>query len=135
MEEPKFILKPKTRIRTSTPLYSTGGFLVGKQHIDVRKPGAIGAIAKIVPGHGGDVYFVAHIGDSSMAAYGYPEFELEPAKDPCPECDGSGIDWKTSHATSRCTACPACGGTAEKSKPRPSVYEHMKRNVEVTKKK
>ena len=132
MKEPEFVLNPGTRVRTSTPLGSTGGFMIAERHIEARKPGVIGVITSYVPGHGGDVYFVAHIGDTCTAAYGWQEFELEPAKDPCPECKGTGIDWETSHATCHCTPCPNCEGTAEKQAPRPppvSVYEHMKRNI------
>jgi DnaJ-class molecular chaperone len=82
------------------------------------------------------VYWVAHVGDSCTAAYGWQEFELEPATDPCPECKGTGIDWTTSHETSRCTPCSTCRGAAERQPPPPtpvSVYEHMKHNIEDTK--
>ena len=136
MQEPEYILPAKTRVRTTTPLGSTGGFLITQKHLDVRKPGTIGVICGIVGGHGGDVYWVAHIGDPCMAAYGWMDFELEPAKDPCGECQGTGIDWATSHATSHCTPCSSCHGTAEKTEPPPppvSVYEHMKHNIENTK--
>lgn len=133
MREPETILPPMTRIRTSEPLASTGGFLIAQKHLDVRKPGAVGVIMGIVGGHGGDVYWVAHLGDTCRAAYGWMDFELEPAKDPCPECKGTGIDWNTSHTTSKCTPCSNCQGTAERPPIRPepvSVYEHMKRNIE-----
>ncbi len=135
MREPEYILNPMTRVKTNR-LYSTGGFMITQKHIDARKPDTIGVITGIVGGHGGDVYWVAHLGDSCTAAYGWEEFELEPAKDPCPECKGTGIDWTTSHATSKCTPCSACKGSAEKPPPSPppvSVYEHMKRNIEGTK--
>lgn len=136
MQEPETILPPMTRIRTTDPLYGTGGFLIAEKHLEVRKPGTIGVLIGIVGGHGGDVYWAAHIGDPCRAAYGWMEFELEPAKDPCGECQGTGIDWHTSHLTSKCTPCSTCKGTAEKPPPGPppvSVYEHMKRNFEDTK--
>ena len=127
MDEPETILDFFTRVRTSSPLGSTGGFLIGDKHMAMRKPGAIGAICGIVAGHGGDVYWVAHVGDTAKAAYGWMEFELAPPVDPCPTCKGSGIDWPTSAATSLCTACPACSGTAERTEPiEPvSAWEHI----------
>src|SRR5271166_3569941 len=134
MQQPEFILNPFTRVLTNQ-LYSTGGFLITQKHLDTRKPDTVGAITGIVAGHGGDVYWVAHLGDPCTAAYGWEEFELAPATKPCPECQGTGIDWKTSHATSHCTACSNCKGTAENPGPRPpavSVYEHMRHNIEVT---
>ena len=132
MNEPEYLLEAGVRIRTHAKISDTGGMLIAQAHLDRRKAGAVGAIGGIVGGHGGDVYYVAHVGDTRMAAYGFWEFELEPAKDPCPDCKGSGIDWKTSHATKLCTACPACEGTAEKTiRPEPvSVYEHLQRNVQ-----
>lgn len=130
MNEPEYILESGTRIRTNEPLASTGGFLIAQKHMDVRKPNAVGAICGIVGGHGGDVYWVAHIGDPCMAAYGWMDFELEPAKEPCPECKGTGIDWKTSHDTKLCTACSNCHGTAENPPPPVSAWEHVKRNVQ-----
>lgn len=133
MKEPTTILPQGTRIRTSDPLHSTGGFLIREKHVEQRKAATVGAICGIVGGHGGDVYWVAHIGGTCMAAYGWMEFELEPAKDPCPACKGSGIDWGASHDTSVCTACPACTGTAERTEPVPSVsaWEHLQRDDEL----
>jgi hypothetical protein len=114
MEEPRTILNSMTRIRTIGVLDNTRGFLITDRHLSQRKPNMVGAICGFVGGHGGDVYYVAHLGDPAMAVYGWWEFELEPAKDPCPECKGTGIDWDTSHKTSKCTPCSNCHGTAEK---------------------
>jgi len=125
MDEPSTILDSGTRIRTNKVLTSTGGFLIAQKHLDVRKPDVIGVIMGIVGGHGGDVYWVAHIGDTCRAAYGWMDFELEPAKDPCLTCNGTGIDWETSHATSRCTACAVCHGEAEKQPERPTAWERL----------
>ena len=113
MQEPSVILANLTRIRTSERLDGTGGMLISEHHLSQRKPNAIGAICGIVGGHGGDVYFVAHLGATSMAAYGWWEFDLAPAVSPCGECKGSGIDWNTSHAKTLCTPCSSCKGTAE----------------------
>ncbi len=133
MNQPEYILTPGARLRTLSPMpRQGGGFLIKEHHLVVRKADAIGAVCGIVGGHGGDVYWVAHIGDPCMAAYGFWEFELEPAKEPCTTCEGSGIDWPTSKETKHCTACRACKGTAEQPPPRPapiSVYEHLRRDV------
>jgi hypothetical protein len=125
MNEPETILPNGTRIRTSNPLDSTAGFMVKEKHLQARKPGAVGIITGIVGGHGGDVYWVAHFDTDVTAAYGWMEFELEPAKNPCPKCDGMGLSNELSKAQSRWVACPTCNGTAELTKPRPTAWEHL----------
>jgi hypothetical protein len=133
MDQPKYILKHKTRIKTNPVIDSTRGMLIAPKHLDVRRTNTVGVVCGIVGGHGGDVYFVAQLGDSCMAAYGWWEFELAPANNPCATCEGTGIDWKTSHDTSECTACQNCHGTAEDPGPKPppiSAYDHMRRNIE-----
>lgn len=125
MKEPEYILKNGTRIRTSDPLDSTAGFMITEKHLEARKPGAVGVITGVVGGHGGDVYWVAHVGDNVTAAYGWMEFELEPAKDPCPTCEGMGLDNELSKAQSRWVACRVCNGTAERQTPRPTAWERL----------
>jgi hypothetical protein len=115
MEQPKYLLKSFVRVRTHAELDRTTGMLITERHLSQRKPNAVGAISGIVGGHGGDVYYVSHIGDPAMAVYGFWEFELEPTDKPCGECKGSGIDWTVSHGTNKCTACSDCNGTGEKS--------------------
>lgn len=125
MEEPEYILEGGTRVRTNKVLSSTGGFLVAEKHMEVRKPDTVGVITGIVGGHGGDVYWVAQIGDPCLAAYGWMEFELEPVKDPCPACEGTGIDWSVSKVASLCTACAVCHGGAERQPDRPTAWERL----------
>jgi hypothetical protein len=135
MKEPEYILNPGTRVLTHGHLDSIGGMLIASRHLEMRRPSVIGVVTGIVAGHGGDVYFVMHLGDPCSAAYGFMEFELAPAKEPCPTCKGTGIDWPVSKANTLATACPACGGTAEKTEPPPppiSIYDRMKQNVEDT---
>jgi hypothetical protein len=115
VNEPEAILPQNTRVQTCSMLLSTGGWFVREKHLEVRKPDAIGVICGVVGGHGGDVYWVDHIGDPCMAAYGWREFNLAPAQDPCPVCKEGGFDWVASHAKNIGTACSACGGTAEKA--------------------
>ena len=132
MRQPEYILEAGTRVRTHETMDDTRGMLIAPKHLKNRKPNAVGAICGIVGGHGGDVYWVAHVGDNEMAAYGWWEFELEPAKDPCPSCNGSGFDWKVSHESHHGTACTDCGGTAEKTDrpPKLSAYQRLRKNVE-----
>jgi hypothetical protein len=127
MKEPTHILRGYTRVRTHETLGSTGGFLITARHLSPRKPNMVGAICGIVEGHGGDVYYVAHIGDPAMAVYGFDEFELEPVVEPvCQECHGSGIDFPASAKSSLCTPCDWCKGTATAPpRPRPTAWERL----------
>ena len=127
MKQPEYILQNLTRIRTHEHLGETAGFFITKRHLDQRKAGAVGAICGIVGGHGGDVYYVAHIGDTAMAAYCWDEFELEPAPEPqCPECKGTGIDFPASHKLSLGTPCSWCKGSGS-AEPmhRPTAWERI----------
>ena len=77
MNEPEFILLNGTRIETHEVLGSTGGLMVRGDYVTNRKPSAIGIIRGVVPGHGGDAYWVTHdYGD--VAVYCFREFELVP---------------------------------------------------------
>ena len=132
MMEPTVILPHGTRIKTTEPLGSTRGYFVSQPHLEARRSGAIGAICGIVGGHGGDVYWVAHHGATCMAVYGWWDFNLEPAKDPCVTCKGSGVDWAESKDTRVCTVCRACSGTAERIDITPvSAWEHIDRDDEL----
>jgi hypothetical protein len=128
MDEPQFILEPYTRVRTHDPLGSTAGFMVGPKAMGARTPGVIGIINGIVPGHGGDVYFVSHIGGTSPAAYGWMEFELEPVVEPkCEDCKGGGFDFPASQKAAMGTACEWCKGTGSAPPhPRPTAWERLK---------
>jgi hypothetical protein len=127
MKQPHYLLDSRTRIRTHAVLGDTMGFLITERHLSQRKPNAVGAISGIVGGHGGDVYFVTHVGDSAMAVYSFDEFELEPAADPiCQECLGSGIDFPASHTSKVGTACGVCGGSGSAPpRPRPTSWDHL----------
>lgn len=62
------------RVRTNPKLFSTAGFIVAQRCLDARRANAEGTIGGYVPGHGGDVWFVAH-DDGSVGAYSTDEFE------------------------------------------------------------
>ena len=127
MKEPEYILEPYTRIRTDKTLGSTAGFMIGPKAMSQRVPDTIGVISGIVPGHGGDVYFVSHIGATGMAAYGWQEFELEPKAEPaCEDCHGSGMDFPASAKAAMGTACEWCKGTGSAPPhPRPTAWKHI----------
>jgi hypothetical protein len=76
MKQPDKILRSGTIVITNAELDLTTGFLVKKKHIDARVANRRGVIKGIVPGHGGDVYWVWHRGSDGVAAYGWREFEL-----------------------------------------------------------
>lgn len=130
MDEPATILPVYTRVRTHKNLVShPPGFLVGPKAMSQRTSDAVGCISGIVPGHGGDVYFVSHIGATGMAVYGWDEFELEPVPEPkCPECHGSGIDFPASANAKLGTACTLCNGTGSaEPRVRPTAWERLDR--------
>lgn len=54
--------------------------MIHPRHLSARRPNLPGTIQGWVPGHGGDVYWVLHEGVEDAAAYGFPEFELEPER-------------------------------------------------------
>lgn len=76
MKQPEYILKPGTLIHTHPVLGSTGGFFVVRRHLDARKANVPGTVGGVVPGHGGDVYYVAHGAGDDVAVYCFTEFEL-----------------------------------------------------------
>ena len=65
-------------------LGSTEGYMVVDHHLKCRREGATGRLGWYVPGHGGDVWWVAH-DDGTTGAYAYDEFdpieEEKPIKD------------------------------------------------------
>lgn len=116
MQEPETILPSMTRIRTNEALGYTGGFLIAQRHLDAQQPSAFGVILDVVAGHGGDVYWVAHVGGTCRVAYGWMDFELAPPANPCGECRGTGIDWQTTQEKKQVfVACSSCHGSAEGS--------------------
>lgn len=117
MNQPEFILENDTRVRTHESL-NGAGMMINSRHMVQRRPNTLGVICGIVGGHGGDVYWVGHLGDPCVAAYSWDEFELEPAKDPCPACRGTGLEPGFS-------ACPACGGSAEYTGPPDTAWQRL----------
>lgn len=81
MEEPDIILKPGTKIIVHPKLGGTTGIFVQKRYLDARKPGSKATLASCVGGHGGDIYWAVNE-DGSKTAYGWHEFELDPAGQP-----------------------------------------------------
>lgn len=82
MQQPATILARGTLIRTHAELEDSRGFLVVPKHLRARRPDAPGIIDEVVPGHGGDVYWVQHEGVADHAVYCFSEFELEGAGRP-----------------------------------------------------
>lgn len=83
MDEPQVALAPGTAIITHKTLDSIAGLLVAHSYLSARKGSTRGVIKGFVPGHGGDIYFVSHDDDATMAVYGWHEMELaegEPVK-------------------------------------------------------
>lgn len=58
-------------------LESTEGYLIASRHIECRRAGTVGTVKRYVPGHGGDVWFVAHEGSDDIGAYMFTELEPE----------------------------------------------------------
>lgn len=77
MKQPEYILEIGTKIRTHAKLGDTAGMNVGSRNMAQRKADTTGLILDVVPGHGGDVYWVLHDGEPTPAAYCFDEFELE----------------------------------------------------------
>jgi len=117
VDEPSVILSNGTRVRTNAGAAHTPqaerGLLVASKHLETRRPDTAGVICGFVAGHGGDVYWVAHLGNPCTAAYGWWEFDLAPVNNPCSTCNGHGMDEPASRAASLWTACAACSGTGE----------------------
>lgn len=75
MDQPEYILKNGTKIVTTTVDDSTSGMMISPKFLQNRRTDMIGTIWGIVPGHGGDVYWVKH-DNGEECAYGWWEFEL-----------------------------------------------------------
>lgn len=58
-------------------LEGTEGMLIHNRHLACRKVGVVGIVKGYVPGHGGDVWFVAHEGSDDVGAYMFTEMEPE----------------------------------------------------------
>lgn len=112
MHEPASILPVLTRIKTHMKLGKVDYFCHSK-HLEARKDDSYGFIRGIVGGHGGDVYWVAHPNTNTVAAYGWDEFELAPARFPCKKCEGTGMDFDASVKNSFWEACKFCDGSSE----------------------
>jgi hypothetical protein len=69
-------VKPDLRVRTGE-LESTTGMIIPSDFVTPRKAGITGTVIRVVPGHGGDVWFVKHDNTHEVAAYCFTE--LEPA--------------------------------------------------------
>jgi len=76
MNQPQNILPDGTTVRTHAALGLTTGMIVPHENLRRRQPDAVGRVTGVVPGHGGDVYWIDH-GDL-QAPYCFDEFELEP---------------------------------------------------------
>lgn len=76
MNSPSTILAPGTPVLTHAQLGGTKGMLVSQPHLAARVPSTRGVISGVVPGHGGDVYFVLHA-NGDVGAYCWVEFELD----------------------------------------------------------
>jgi hypothetical protein len=77
MESPSVILRNHTKVIIHDTIDKDPGFLVKDRHLECRKPSISGIIWGVIPGHGGDVYWVKH-GDETIGAYCFTEFELAP---------------------------------------------------------
>jgi len=66
-------VKEGLRVRIGK-LGSTEGYMVVDHHLKCRREGATGRLGWYVPGHGGDVWWVAH-DDGTTGAYAYDEFD------------------------------------------------------------
>ena len=62
------------RVRTRDQLGTTDGMIVHPVYLQNRRPGELGAVSQIVPGHGGEVWIVTHE-DSVKAAYSIDEMD------------------------------------------------------------
>ena len=62
-----------TRVRTADKLDDARGMMVAPKYIECRRCGITGVVKGYVPGHGGDVWWVAHDGTADVGAYCYTE--------------------------------------------------------------
>lgn len=75
MQQPSHLLDSGIRIHTHKALETTMGMVAPPSALANRRADADGVLDGIVPGHGGDVYWVKHPGDK-RALYCFTEFEL-----------------------------------------------------------
>jgi hypothetical protein len=75
MDQPKYVLERGVRVHTHKKLDREDGLIAMPTLIANRRGDADGAIYDIVPGHGGDVYWVKHA-DTKIAPYCFTEFEF-----------------------------------------------------------
>lgn len=64
------------RVTTTPNLEEPIGMMVAYKHLDARKPGIRGTVIQVIPGHGGDCWFVLHE-DGTCGAYCFNEFEKD----------------------------------------------------------
>lgn len=76
MQEPSQVLGEGTRVVTNGQLGSVAGLIIKEHHLRARRPNAVGTVKGFVPGHGGDVYWILHDGETIAAAYCWNEFEF-----------------------------------------------------------
>lgn len=79
MKQPASILANSTAVHTHPELGTTKGMVAMPTVLSNRRASASGTIHGIVPGHGGDVYWVRH-DDGTTAPYHFDEFELSEEK-------------------------------------------------------
>src|SRR5579863_6834621 len=60
---------------------ATTGMLIAERHLKVRAVGIHGTVVNVVPGHGGDVWFVEHDDSKDVGAYNFAEMEPEGPED------------------------------------------------------
>lgn len=77
MNQPAYILEPGTRIRTHATLESAADIVAPTAQLWARRGDTDGIITGVVPGHGGDVYWVRHETMGTVAPYCYREFDLD----------------------------------------------------------
>ena len=75
MQQPRHILESGVVVHTHQTLEDTRGLIAPPSLLANRREDADGVIDGIVPGHGGDVYWVKHA-DTKRAPYCFTEFEL-----------------------------------------------------------
>jgi hypothetical protein len=67
-------IKPGTKVRICD-LNDTKGELAIQKYIRTRRNNAVGVVLSVVPGYGGQVWFVRHE-DDALGAYSLREMEL-----------------------------------------------------------
>lgn len=79
MEQPRQILENGFRVKTVDVFEknATMGMVGDPGYIAARKNGESGKIAGVVGGAGGDLYFVKHDVDGTVAVYCFNEFDPE----------------------------------------------------------